>query len=60
MLGLVALGLEVEVVCQSVVAALANCTEGDAHIKLAPALLIDAEWWLLEDCACINSSTTSS
>jgi hypothetical protein len=53
-LGLVALGMEVEVVIERVVAALADCREHDAHVKLAPALLVDAERRLLEHCPCIS------
>jgi hypothetical protein len=49
-LGLVALRLEVEVVVERVVAALADCGEHNGHVKLAPALLIDAERRLLEHC----------
>jgi hypothetical protein len=51
MLGLVALRLEVEVVLERVVAALANSRQDDGHVKLSPALLIDAEGRLLDDCA---------
>jgi hypothetical protein len=50
-LGLVALRLEVEIVIQRVVAALVDRREHDAHVELAPALLVDAERRLLEDCA---------
>jgi hypothetical protein len=45
---LVALGLEVEVVVQSVLAALADGREHDAHVELSPALLLNAERRLLE------------
>jgi hypothetical protein len=48
-LGLVALRLEVEVVFQRVVATLADGRQHNLHVKLAPALLFDAERRLLDD-----------
>jgi hypothetical protein len=45
---LVALGLEVEVVIKSMLAALADRREHDAHVELSPALLFDVERGLLE------------
>lgn len=49
-LGLVALGLEVEVVAERVLAALVRGGEHNGHVELAPALLVDAERRLLERC----------
>jgi hypothetical protein len=49
-LGLVLLGLEVEVVGQRVVSTLADGCENDGEVKLSPALLVDTEWGLLECC----------
>lgn len=54
-LGLVSLGLEVEVMVEGVVAALADSSEDDGHVELAPALLINAEGRLLEDYARVNT-----
>jgi hypothetical protein len=57
-LGFVALRLEVEVVIERVVAALANSGQDDGHVKLTPTLLVDAErrlldcCWLVSDIAC--------
>jgi hypothetical protein len=48
-LGLVALRLEVEVVFQRVVTTLADGRQHNLHVKLAPALLFDAERRLLDD-----------
>lgn len=50
MLGLVLLGLEVEVVGQRVLAALADRCKDNGKVKLSPALLVDAERGLLECC----------
>jgi len=59
-LGLVALGLEVEIVAESVVAALADGRKHDAHVELSPALLVDAERRLLEDYAPLASMRSPS
>ena len=53
-LGLIPLRLEVEVVLERVLAALVCCCEDDAHVKLSPTLLVDAEWRLLEGYAVVS------
>jgi hypothetical protein len=47
-LGFVALGTEVEVVVQDLIASASNGRTMDFHVKFTPTLLIDAEWRLLE------------
>ncbi len=49
-LGFVALRLEVEVMIERVVSALANGGQDDGHVKLTPTLLVDAERRLLDYC----------
>jgi hypothetical protein len=51
MLGLVLLGLEVEVMGQRELATLADSGEDNGQVKLSPALLLDAERRLLEYCS---------
>jgi len=48
-LGLITLRLEVEVVLEGVITALANSGQDNAHVELTPTLLIDAERRLLDD-----------
>lgn len=54
MLGLVALRLEVKVVVEGMVAAFADSGEYDGHIELTPALLVEAEGWLLDHCVRVS------
>jgi hypothetical protein len=49
MLSLVPLRLEVEIVLERVVAALAHTRQDNGHVELSPALLLDAERRLLDD-----------
>jgi hypothetical protein len=51
MLGLVTLRLEVEVVLERMVTALANTRQDNGHVELSPTLLVDAERRLLDDCS---------
>jgi hypothetical protein len=56
-LGLVLLSLEVEVVGQRMVTALADSCKNNSKVELSPALLVDAERGLLE---CCDKSTPNS
>lgn len=58
-LGLVALGLEVEVVAERVLAALVGCCEDDGHVKLSPSLLFDAERRLLDCCTPVSGASSA-
>lgn len=59
-LGLVALRLKVEVMVECVVAAFAHSGQDDGHLELTPALLVDTERGLLDDCVAISKSACRS
>jgi hypothetical protein len=48
---LVSFRLEVEIVFESMIAALVCARKDNRHVELAPSLLLNPEWGLLEHCA---------